>query len=135
MPGSKAAKATSEEELAIRALLHEDAKETEKVGAAYPGNLGAVEMVRFYQESNHRQQMLMDELLDRNKFEEAWELLKQVTGVKLKDLKWRNAAEVKLPSGWKKLPQSGSYIIYESANGLVRVQDTKRAGQIGRAHV
>lgn len=283
MLGSKAAKATPEDELAIRALLYEDAK-AEKVGAAYPGNLGAVEMVRFYQESDPRQQALMDHLLDENKFREAWELLKRVTGVKLHDLPgYRQAAgpyegidfkppesvanaaakgleyrqkaspsnrggltteeagkqgigsgvqratnlknrtnvspevigqmvaffsrheknkgvaaehkgepwndkghvawllwggdpgkawaekvkgqmekadakkaslfftsadltvgpqevqkaalELKLPHGWKKLPAGGSYIIYESADGLVRVQDTKRAGHPSRYQV
>jgi hypothetical protein len=52
--------------------------------AAYPGNLGMMEMFKFYQVADSKQKDLMKELIRKNLMDQAWELLKLVTGVKLK---------------------------------------------------
>ncbi len=51
--------------------------------ASYPGNLGMMEMFKFYQvatpeEKAHMKKLIADKLID-----EAWKFLQQVTGVKL----------------------------------------------------
>lgn len=51
--------------------------------AAYPGNLGMMEMFKFYQVASDEQKKLMKEYIAKNLQEKAWELLQSVTGVKL----------------------------------------------------
>lgn len=51
--------------------------------ASYPGNIGMMEMFKFYQKATADQKAKMKKLLDGKHFDEAWEFLQQVTGVKL----------------------------------------------------
>jgi hypothetical protein len=51
--------------------------------AAYPGNLGFEEMWKFQDVATPEQQELMDNLLDWEKWDKAWQLLQEVTGVEL----------------------------------------------------
>lgn len=53
--------------------------------AAYTGNIGMMEMWKFFQVATPRQQDLMRRLLAQHKENQAWELLKNVTGVKLRE--------------------------------------------------
>lgn len=53
------------------------------LGESYPGNLGMMEMVKFYKVASPEQKRAMKSHLDRKQFAEAWELLQHVTGVKL----------------------------------------------------
>ena len=86
----KVAETDPAEELAIRALLAEDAAQ-KKQGAVYPGNLGAMEMFKFYRVATPAEKALM-ERLTRTDPPAAWELLKKVTGVPLKDPPWLHRA-------------------------------------------
>jgi hypothetical protein len=52
--------------------------------AAYPGNVGAMEMFKFYQVASDAQKQLMAKYIQEKLFDQAWDLLKRVTGVKLK---------------------------------------------------
>lgn len=49
----------------------------------YPGNVGVMEMVKFYQVATEEQKILMKKLIAENRTEEAWQLLQQVSGTKL----------------------------------------------------
>lgn len=51
--------------------------------AAYKGNLGMMEMFKFYQIASAEQKSIMKKLIDDKLLDRAWELLQQVTGVKL----------------------------------------------------
>ena len=51
--------------------------------ASYDGNVGAMEMVMFYRIATDEQEELMKHLLDNGKTDDAWQLLQDVTGVKL----------------------------------------------------
>ena len=53
------------------------------IEASYPGNIGMMEMFKFYQVASEDQKKYMKELLSKKLFDKAWELLQQVTGVKL----------------------------------------------------
>src|SRR3989344_2835526 len=87
MPGFvKTAAIDLTEELAIRALLESD-RAREKQGAVYPGNLGAMEMFKFYRVATPAEKALMERLTKTDP-PAAWELLKEVTGVPLKDPPW-----------------------------------------------
>ena len=55
--------------------------------ARYPGNLGMMEMFKFYQVATDEQKREMKHLMKLEKTDEAWELLQKVTGVKLHPLK------------------------------------------------
>lgn len=57
--------------------------------ATYEGNLGAIEMMKFYQKASDADIRKMERLLDKEAWKKAWELLKKITGVKLRDPKWR----------------------------------------------
>jgi hypothetical protein len=49
----------------------------------YPGNIGMMEMAKFYQVASPEQKVLMKQLIAANKIDQAWELLQQVSGMKL----------------------------------------------------
>jgi hypothetical protein len=53
------------------------------IEAAYKGNIGMMEMFKFYQKATSAEKTKMKQLLDAKKFDEAWEFLQQVTGVEL----------------------------------------------------
>lgn len=55
--------------------------------AAYEGNLGFEEMVRFYRTAQSSEIAQLEKLLRGGKFRAAWALLKQVTGVALRKLR------------------------------------------------
>ena len=54
--------------------------------ASYPGNLGMMEMFKFYQVATEDQKKKMKSLITQKKMNDAWELLQVVTGVKLRKL-------------------------------------------------
>jgi hypothetical protein len=56
---------------------------TRLLGESYPGNLGMMEMVKFYKVATPEQKKTMQHHLDKKEFSQAWELLQSVTGVKL----------------------------------------------------
>ena len=51
---------------------------------SYPGNVGAMEMFRFYQVATEEQKAEMKKLIKHGKSDEAWELLQKVVKTKLK---------------------------------------------------
>ena len=51
--------------------------------AAYKGNIGMMEMFKFYQKATAAEKAKMKQLLDAKKFDDAWEFLQEVTGTKL----------------------------------------------------
>ena len=51
--------------------------------ASYPGNIGMMEMCKFYQIASNEQKMEMKKLIAKELFDKCWELLEKVTGVKL----------------------------------------------------
>ena len=52
--------------------------------ASYEGNIGMMEMFKFYQIATPEQKAQMKKLIFDKKTEAAWELLQQVTGIKLR---------------------------------------------------
>jgi predicted chitinase len=67
--------------------------------AAYPGNIGMMELVKFYQQSSKEQKDLLKKLIDSGDKSKAWQLVQQVTGVKLQGAEF--ATEQELEEGWK----------------------------------
>ena len=55
-----------------------------RVAAVYAGNLGFAELIKFYEVASERDTKRMPFLLETDKLKQAWELLKRVTGVRLK---------------------------------------------------
>lgn len=53
--------------------------------ASYSGNIGIMELVKFYRIATESQKVQMKELIANGSTKEAWDLLQQVTGVKLHD--------------------------------------------------
>jgi len=51
--------------------------------AAYVGNIGAMEMFKFFQKASEEQKKKLKTLIDGQKTKEAWKLVQDVTGVKL----------------------------------------------------
>ena len=51
--------------------------------AAYAGNIGIMELIKFKQKATPEQKKHFDELLAKKKNKEVWELVQQVTGVQL----------------------------------------------------
>jgi hypothetical protein len=55
--------------------------------SAYSGNIGIMEMMKFYRVATEQEKDLMKSYLDKDEYDKAWDLLKKVTGVKLQDYK------------------------------------------------
>jgi hypothetical protein len=51
--------------------------------ASYSGNIGAMEVFKFYQVADEEQKQLLKHLMSTGKKSEAWALIQKVTGVKL----------------------------------------------------
>jgi len=51
--------------------------------AAYAGNIGIMELIKFKQKANEQQKKQFDQHVKNKKHKEAWDLVKHVTGVKL----------------------------------------------------
>jgi hypothetical protein len=51
--------------------------------ASYPGNIGMMEMFKFYQIASEEDKKQMKELISKKLFDAAWQLLQKVTGVNL----------------------------------------------------
>jgi hypothetical protein len=57
---------------------------TRLLALSYDGNIGMMEMVKFYKVATPEQKSLMQSFLSSKQFAKGWELLQDVTGVKLK---------------------------------------------------
>ena len=51
--------------------------------ASYVGNIGMMELVKFYSKASPKDKSMLQSLIKRKKNEEAWKLVQDVTGVKL----------------------------------------------------
>ena len=51
--------------------------------ASYPGNLGMMEMFKFYQVATPEEKAHMKQLIANKELNAAWEFLQKVTGVEL----------------------------------------------------
>ena len=51
--------------------------------ASYPGNIGAMEVMKFYQQASDEQRQELDAMLANKEYEDAWELIQQVTDTRL----------------------------------------------------
>jgi predicted chitinase len=63
--------------------------------ASYAGNIGAMEVAKFYQVATDEQKKVLKDLIQKEKTKLAWNLIQQVTGVKLK------GKEFQTDEGWK----------------------------------
>jgi hypothetical protein len=50
---------------------------------SYPGNIGMMEMMKFYKVATPAQKQQMQSFMNEKKFDKGWQLLQDVTGVKL----------------------------------------------------
>jgi hypothetical protein len=67
----------------IRAGLRASAKRKQLHEAAYAGNIGIMELIKFKSKATPEQKKKFDELLAKKKNKEVWALVQNVTGVKL----------------------------------------------------
>lgn len=72
--------------------------------ASYIGNLGMMEMFKFRELTKNKPELwdLMKKLIAQNKHEEAWKLLQQVTGVKLREAETRTPASTEIRNTLRK---------------------------------
>lgn len=108
--------------------------------AAYAGNLGAMEMFKFRQMASPELWALMKKLISQGKEEEAWELLKKVTGVKLKEAEKRTPASIEIrqnlrAGGYKLLGSGADATVWAKKEGpvikIIMPDDGQGAGVAG----
>lgn len=61
-------------------------EEISLVEASYKGNIGMIEMFKFYQVATPEQKIKMKSLINAKKYDEAWKFLQLVTNSRLHDL-------------------------------------------------
>lgn len=62
-------------------ILHEDYVQMREL--SYKGNIGMMELIKFYQVAKDAQKKLLQSLIQAKKEKDAWELIQKVVGVKL----------------------------------------------------
>jgi hypothetical protein len=68
------------------------------IEASYPGNLGMMELAKFFQMADDKQKDIFRQLLEKGKKGLAWKLVQDVTGVKLQGKEFQeNFADGKNP--------------------------------------
>ena len=55
----------------------------ELLEAAYAGNVGIMELIKFKQKANDKQKKEFDDHVKNKRHEQAWKVVQDVTGVKL----------------------------------------------------
>ena len=105
--------------------------------ASYPGNVGMMEVAKFFKVANEAQKKLFKELLEKGKRGLAWKLIQDVTGTELKGREFTEdrTADVEFSTGEKKRVRyvpTGKDIVdtlvkYYLRQGMkvVKVDDTK----------
>jgi putative chitinase len=63
--------------------------------ASYPGNIGAMEMAKFFKQADDEQKKLLKQLINKGKRGLAWKLIQDIVGVKLQ------GREFQTDEGWK----------------------------------
>lgn len=78
--------------------------QTQVSEASYPGNIGMMEMYKFFQTAPEHLVVLMKQLISQGKQEEAWQLLQKVLGVKLKEKQLNELFDIEqaFPLKWSK---------------------------------
>jgi len=71
----------AKQERRIQAFKHGFSEEL--VEAAYAGNIGVMELVKFHKQANSEQKRELQKHITNNRHKEAWKLVQSVTGVKL----------------------------------------------------
>ena len=66
------------------------------IEASYEGNIGAMEMFKFYQIASDEEKSTLKQLIEKGKKGLAWQLIQKVTGTKLVGKEFSNVEE-----GWK----------------------------------
>ena len=66
-----------------RAVVKVVAKRKQLNEAAYAGNIGIMELIKFKQKANDKQKKEFDDHVKNKRSKEAWKLVQHVTGVKL----------------------------------------------------
>lgn len=56
------------------------------IEASYEGNIGAMEVFKFYKVASPEEKAEFDAYLDQKDYDSAWELIQKVTGVKLRPM-------------------------------------------------
>ena len=54
--------------------------------ASYPGNIGAIEVFKFYRKASEDEKETFDNYIKHNDYDDAWELIRSVTGVDLEPM-------------------------------------------------
>jgi predicted chitinase/FMN phosphatase YigB (HAD superfamily) len=66
--------------------------------ASYPGNVGMMELAKFFQIANDKEKEILKQLLEKGKRGLAWKLIQDVTGTKLQGQEFQ---EEDLEEGWR----------------------------------
>lgn len=53
------------------------------VEAVYPGNIGIMELIKFYKQADPKTVGIVKRLIDTKKNKEAWDIIQRTIGVKL----------------------------------------------------
>lgn len=72
--------------------------------ASYAGNIGIMELVKFYQKANREEKKKFDHYMKNKQAKEAWQIVQDVTGVKLH----KSITEEKKSPHPNILPKSGA---------------------------
>lgn len=71
----------AKQERRIQAFKHGVSEQI--VEAAYEGNIGVMELFKFYQKASSTQRKKLEDLIAKKKNKDAWKMIQDVTGVKL----------------------------------------------------
>ena len=91
--------------------------------AGYPGNVGAMEMAKFFRIAGPKEKDLLKVLIQRKDYSRAWALIQGITGVKLQ------GREFQTDEGWRDTP--AGLVLENFADG--KRKGKSRPGRVKRA--
>lgn len=77
----------AKQERRIQFFKHGGMGEEKIEEASYPGNIGMMEVFKFFQIADEKQKKKFNDLVKNKKEKEAWNFMQQVTGIKLHPVK------------------------------------------------
>ena len=99
--------------------------------ASYQGNIGAMEMFKFYSVASDEQKDELKQLIDAGEKQKAWALIQQVTGVKLQGSEFN---ESYVDEDWRKYAVAAGMGAVAASSGTAMYDKMTSTGKVDTSH-
>lgn len=112
-------------------ILPDISNESFVLEASYQGNIGAMEMFKFYSVASDEQKDELKQLIDAGEKQKAWALIQQVTGVKLQGSEFN---ESYVDEDWRKYAVAAGMGAVAASSGTAMYDKMTSTGKVDTSH-